>query len=66
MALSKRYMKDDKLQEKLGVFTIGHSNQDLDSFIRLLETKGIQVVVDIRRAIRVAGKYLISNRMVLF
>lgn len=31
------------------VFTIGHSNQTLEAFVALLQTHGIEVLVDIRR-----------------
>ncbi len=32
------------------IFTAGHSNKSLDSFLKLLQANGIQVVVDVRSA----------------
>jgi len=32
----------------MGLFTIGHGNSDLRGFVRLLESKGINILVDVR------------------
>jgi len=34
---------------RLPVYTIGHSNRPIDEFVALLETNGIELVVDIRK-----------------
>lgn len=41
-------MKDQDSQEKLTIFTIGHSNHSLDVFINLLQFHKIDVLVDVR------------------
>ena len=41
-------MNDKALEEKLIIFTVGHSNHSLDMFIDLLKSHKIDVVVDVR------------------
>ena len=41
-------MNDKDSQEKLTIFTIGHSNHSLDKFIGLLKPHKIDVLVDVR------------------
>jgi len=41
-------MNDRDLQEKLTIFTIGHSNHSLEVFINLLKSHKIDVLVDVR------------------
>ena len=41
-------MNDKDLQEKLTIFTIGHSNHSLEVFINLLQSHKINVLVDVR------------------
>ena len=41
-------MNDKDLQEKLTIFTIGHSNHSLEMFIDLLQSHKIDVLVDVR------------------
>ena len=41
-------MNDKDSQEKLTIFTIGHSNHSLEVFINLLQSHKIDVLVDVR------------------
>ena len=41
-------MNDNELQEKLTIFTVGHSNHSLEVFINLLKSHKIDVLVDVR------------------
>jgi len=41
-------MNDKGLQEKLTLFTVGHSNHSLETFIDLLKSHKIDVLVDVR------------------
>ena len=41
-------MNDNDLQEKLTIFTVGHSNHWLEVFINLLKSHKIDVLVDVR------------------
>ena len=41
-------MNDIKTVERQTIFTIGHSNQDLEAFIKLLKDNDFEVLVDIR------------------
>ncbi len=41
-------MNDRKLPDQLTIFTIGHSNHELDHFICLLKSNKIDVLVDVR------------------
>jgi len=41
-------MNDNELQEKLTIFTVGHSNHSLEVFIGLLKSDNIDVLVDVR------------------
>jgi len=38
-----------KMKEKPNIWTIGHSNRSIDTFLELLSEHGIQVLVDVRR-----------------
>jgi len=38
-----------KMKEKPKIWTIGHSNRSIDTFLELLSEHGIQVIVDVRR-----------------
>lgn len=38
----------DRITNKI-VYTIGHSNRDLDEFIKILKKYGIKIVIDVRR-----------------
>jgi hypothetical protein len=42
------FINDKDSQEKLTIFTIGHSNHSLDMFIDLLKSHKIDVLVDVR------------------
>jgi len=39
---------DNKSEDRLKVFTIGHSNHEVDHFLELLRRNGIQVLADVR------------------
>jgi uncharacterized protein (DUF488 family) len=41
-------MNDKDSQEKLTIFTIGHSNHSLEMFIGLLKSHKIDVLLDVR------------------
>lgn len=38
----------ENMKEKLRIWTIGHSNRSIDTFLELLSEHGIQVLVDVR------------------
>ena len=41
-------MSDTRISAEQTIFTVGHSNQSLESFLDLLGRHGIDLVVDVR------------------
>ncbi|MBW1737858.1 MAG: DUF488 domain-containing protein [Deltaproteobacteria bacterium] len=41
-------MTENRLKDELSIFTIGHSNHELEKFIHLLKSNKIDVLVDVR------------------
>ncbi len=46
--MTEDHVKNNEMPDHLKVFTVGHSNHRLETFVSLLRAKAVQVLVDVR------------------